>query len=164
MKHHPLSLNNGNAKVQAQPQTLIIMGVAGSGKSTVGKLLAAELGYLFLEGDDFHSSEAKAMMASGIPLHNDLRQAWVYRACVEGMFGVKGCAEGLSITPQLPSQWTEAHIIRRFRGAKFEIEFRREADLNAPQLWLDGVLLPENLIRNITAGQNYRVRMLLPLR
>jgi adenylylsulfate kinase-like enzyme len=41
MKHHQLSLHNGNAKVQAQPQTLIIMGVAGSGKSTVGKLLAA---------------------------------------------------------------------------------------------------------------------------
>lgn len=72
-------MKNGNAKVQAQPQTLIIMGVAGSGKSTVGKLLAAELGYLFLEGDDFHSTEAKAMMASGIPLRRDLRQAWVDR-------------------------------------------------------------------------------------
>lgn len=72
-------MKNGNAKVQAQPQTLIIMGVAGSGKSTIGKLLAAELGYLFLEGDDFHSTEAKAMMASGTPLRSDLRQAWVDR-------------------------------------------------------------------------------------
>lgn len=73
------SIKKGNAIVQAQPQTLIIMGVAGSGKSTVGKLLAAELGYLFLEGDDFHSTEAKAMMASGTALHSDLRQAWVER-------------------------------------------------------------------------------------
>lgn len=72
-------MKNGNAKVQAQPQTLIIMGVAGSGKSTVGKLLAAELGYQFLEGDDFHSDEAKAMMAAGTPLRSDLRQAWVDR-------------------------------------------------------------------------------------
>jgi len=72
-------MKNGNAKVQAQPQTLIIMGVAGSGKSTIGKLLAAELGYQFLEGDDFHSTEAKAMMASGTPLRSDLRQAWVDR-------------------------------------------------------------------------------------
>lgn len=55
------------------------MGVAGSGKSTVGKLLAAELGYLFVEGDDFHSTEAKALMASGTPLRSDLRQAWVDR-------------------------------------------------------------------------------------
>lgn len=72
----------GKAKVQAQPQTLIIMGVAGSGKSTVGKLLAAKLGYLFLEGDDFHSDEAKAMMAAGIPLRSDLRQQWVDRLAV----------------------------------------------------------------------------------
>lgn len=72
-------MKNGKAKVQAQPQTLIIMGVAGSGKSTVGKLLAAELGYLFLEGDDFHSIEAKAMMAAGTPLRSDLRQEWVNR-------------------------------------------------------------------------------------
>ncbi|MFN6969889.1 MAG: gluconokinase [Rheinheimera sp.] len=79
MKNHPRSMKNGNAKVQAQPQTLIIMGVAGSGKSTIGRLLAAELGYRFLEGDDFHSTEAKAMMASGTPLRSDLRQAWVDR-------------------------------------------------------------------------------------
>lgn len=79
MKNQQSSIKNGNAKVQAQPQTLIIMGVAGSGKSTVGKLLAAALGYLFLEGDDFHSDEAKAMMASGTPLRSDLRQAWVDR-------------------------------------------------------------------------------------
>ena len=75
-------MKNGNAKVQAQPQTLIIMGVAGSGKSTIGKLLAAELGYLFLEGDDFHNDQAKAMMASGTPLHSDLRQEWVDRLAV----------------------------------------------------------------------------------
>jgi len=58
----------GKAKVQAQPQTLIVMGVAGSGKSGVGKLLAAKLDYRLLEGDDFHRHLAKAMMAAGIPL------------------------------------------------------------------------------------------------
>jgi carbohydrate kinase (thermoresistant glucokinase family) len=72
-------MNNGHFTVQSQPQTLIIMGVAGSGKSTIGQLLAAELGFLFLEGDDFHSAEAKAMMASGTPLRSDLRQEWVDR-------------------------------------------------------------------------------------
>lgn len=59
--------------------TLIVMGVAGSGKSTVGRLVAETLGYLFIEGDDFHSNEAKAMMASGTPLSSDLRQQWVDR-------------------------------------------------------------------------------------
>ncbi|RVU40426.1 carbohydrate kinase [Rheinheimera riviphila] len=59
--------------------TLIIMGVAGSGKSTVGQLLATKLGYPFVEGDDFHSIEAKALMASGTPLTSTLRQQWVDR-------------------------------------------------------------------------------------
>ena len=60
-------------------RTIVIMGVAGSGKSTVGQLLAQQLGWRFIEGDDFHSTEAKAMMASGTPLRSDLRQAWVDR-------------------------------------------------------------------------------------
>jgi len=79
------------------------------------------------------------------------------------MFGVKGFAEDLSVTPQLPPHWTEAHIIRRFRGAKFDIEFRREAGVERPQLWLDGVLQPALLIREFRVGQGYQVVVLLPL-
>jgi gluconokinase len=65
--------------MQQLSQTLIVMGVAGSGKSTVGQLLAKALNYPFLEGDDFHSAEAKALMASGTPLSSTLRQQWVDR-------------------------------------------------------------------------------------
>lgn len=91
--------------MQAQPQTLIIMGVAGSGKSTVGKLLATALGYLFLEGDDFHSDEAKAMMASGIPLRSDLRQAWVDRlAATLATYAAAGQSCVLSYSGLIASQ------------------------------------------------------------
>ncbi len=38
---------------------VILMGVAGSGKTTLGKKLAEKLGWLFLEGDDFHSGANK---------------------------------------------------------------------------------------------------------
>jgi cytidylate kinase len=68
MKNKLLEMNLGKAKVQAQPQTLIFMGVAGSGKSGAGKLLAVKLDYLLLEGNDFHRHLAKAMLAAGIPL------------------------------------------------------------------------------------------------
>jgi adenylylsulfate kinase-like enzyme len=43
MRNKLLEMQLGKAKVQAQPQTLIVMSVAGSGKSGVGKLLAAKL-------------------------------------------------------------------------------------------------------------------------
>ena len=96
-------------------------------------------------------------------LFNTGTVAWVFRALVEGMFGVKGCADGLSVEPQLPSQWTEASIVRLFRGARFDIQFIREAGVDAPQLWLDGVLQPELLVREFSVGQSYQVRVILPL-
>ncbi len=77
--HPTLPASLGQALPAKRPQTLIVMGVAGSGKSTVGQLLAQTLGYPFLEGDDFHQAEAKALMASGTPLSSILRQQWVDR-------------------------------------------------------------------------------------
>jgi cellobionic acid phosphorylase len=96
-------------------------------------------------------------------LFNTGTVAWVYRALVEGMFGVKGCADGLRVEPQLPSHWSYASIVRLFRGVRFDIQFSRVAGVDIPQLWLDGVLLPELLIRDVVAGQNYQVQVLLPL-
>ena len=62
-------------------QSLVLMGVAGSGKSTMARLLAEQLGWECLEGDDFHSEQGKQMMAAGQPLAADLRQQWVERLC-----------------------------------------------------------------------------------
>lgn len=56
---------------------LIILGVSGSGKTTVARRLAEHYGYDFLDADDFHSIEAKAQMASGIPLTDAQREPWV---------------------------------------------------------------------------------------
>jgi gluconokinase len=50
------------------PLVLIIMGVAGSGKSVVGQKLAQTLGWSFHEGDEFHPASNIAKMAAGIPL------------------------------------------------------------------------------------------------
>ena len=55
------------------------MGVAGSGKSTVGSLLAARLGLTFVEGDDLHDPAAMARMAAGRPLTEADREPWLDR-------------------------------------------------------------------------------------
>src|ERR1700676_3800203 len=53
------------------------MGVTGSGKTTVGQLLAARLGYLFADADDFHSAANKEKMHKGIPLTDADRLPWL---------------------------------------------------------------------------------------
>jgi gluconokinase len=56
---------------------IIICGVAGVGKSTVGQLLAEELHWKFYEADKFHSSANIEKMAAGIPLTDEDRQPWL---------------------------------------------------------------------------------------
>ncbi|GAB2839701.1 gluconokinase [Pseudoduganella ginsengisoli] len=55
------------------------MGVCGSGKSEVGHRVAQALGAAFIEGDDYHSPANVAKMASGIPLDDTDRAAWLQR-------------------------------------------------------------------------------------
>lgn len=56
---------------------LLVMGVSGSGKTTIGKLLAERLNLPFLEGDDFHPKANILKMKSGQPLNDDDRQPWL---------------------------------------------------------------------------------------
>jgi gluconokinase len=58
---------------------IILTGVAGVGKTTVGRLLAARMGCEFFEADAYHSSEAVAKMAGGFPLTDDDRWPWLAR-------------------------------------------------------------------------------------
>ena len=53
------------------------MGVTGSGKTTVGKLLSQRMGWVFLDADDFHSSANREKMHRGIPLSDADRTPWL---------------------------------------------------------------------------------------
>ncbi|GAB5579728.1 probable gluconokinase isoform X3 [Prionailurus iriomotensis] len=53
------------------------MGVSGSGKSTVGSLLASELGWKFYDADDYHPEENRMKMEKGIPLNDQDRIPWL---------------------------------------------------------------------------------------
>jgi len=59
------------------PLLVVVMGVAGCGKSTVGRALAEVLRSRFIEGDDFHAPASRAKMASGVPLSDEDRGPWL---------------------------------------------------------------------------------------
>ena len=56
---------------------VLLMGVTGSGKTTVGEKLAAERGWTFTDADDLHPAANKAKMRAGIPLTDDDRWPWL---------------------------------------------------------------------------------------
>ena len=56
---------------------VVVMGVSGCGKTTIGKLLASRLGCAFLDADEFHPPENVAKMAAGTPLTDDDRKPWL---------------------------------------------------------------------------------------
>ncbi len=61
----------------AAPATIVVMGVSGCGKSTVGRALAAALGLPFIEGDELHPPRNVALMAAGTPLTDEDRLDWL---------------------------------------------------------------------------------------
>jgi len=78
---------------------VIVAGVAGSGKSTIGALLARELGWEFEDGDDLHSAGNIAKMKAGHPLTDQDRRpwlgavaAWIDQRAATGRSGVIACS------------------------------------------------------------------------
>lgn len=61
----------------SENSSLVVMGVAGCGKSSLGQLCAEALGLPLLEGDDFHSENNVTKMRSGTPLSDEDRAAWL---------------------------------------------------------------------------------------
>jgi gluconokinase len=61
----------------ASVQVILVMGVEGSGKTTIGRMLAGKLGCEFHDADDFHSAAAKSKMAAGLALTDDDRRPWL---------------------------------------------------------------------------------------
>jgi gluconokinase len=78
---------------------IVLMGVSGSGKSTVGKILADQLGWTFVEADDYHPTANVEKMRSGVPLDDADRRPWlgalrqrIDKACRAGENVVLACS------------------------------------------------------------------------
>jgi gluconokinase len=78
---------------------LVLMGVSGSGKTTIGKALADEPSWAFVEADDYHPAANVEKMSQGIPLDDEDRRPWlealrrrVDEACARGQGAVVACS------------------------------------------------------------------------
>ena len=58
---------------------VIVMGVVGAGKTTIGNLLATQLGWEFADADDFHPQSNVEKISKGVPLNDDDREPWLER-------------------------------------------------------------------------------------
>jgi carbohydrate kinase (thermoresistant glucokinase family) len=117
---------------------IVVMGVSGSGKSTVAAALAAVLGGTFLDADDLHPPANIAKMASGTPLDDDDRMPWL---AAVGRAGVAAS------TPQAPAVVACSALAVRYRDAL------RSADPECFFVHLDGS--PELLATRLTARADH---------
>lgn len=116
---YPIAVSNP----QATTNLIIVMGICGTGKSTLAKALADHYGYSYWDGDDFHSAEARALMAEGIPLTDEQRAPWV--ASIKHSL--------------LESAAHNRHIVLAFSGLKRKHrDILRNAGLRTLVLYLNG--------------------------
>jgi gluconokinase len=98
---------------------IILMGVSGSGKTTVGRLLARDLGWPFYDGDDFHPQANIDKMRQGIPLTDADRDSWLtaLRRQIDNLIGnhqsaVLACsALKQAYRDRLRGDWPEVRFI-----------------------------------------------------
>src|SRR5882724_4711566 len=155
---------------------VIIMGVTGAGKTTVGVLLAQQLGWQFADADDFHSAANKQKMSQGIPLTDADRMPWLQALNeamvhwqVSGQNGVLACSalkqayrERLSqgLTVKFVYLRGSADLIlgrlqlRKGHYAKGDLVASQLTDLEVPQ---DSYVVdidndPESMVRGIRRG------------
>src|SRR6476469_833447 len=88
-----------DSKTGQMPCALIVMGVSGSGKSTIGDRLAQRLGWTYEDADRFHPASNVAKMSAGQPLTNEDRWPWLQaiadeidRVCKAGGHAVIACS------------------------------------------------------------------------
>ena len=62
-------------------RSIVIMGVAGCGKSSLGAVVAQSIGWPLVEGDDHHSDSNRRKMQSGVPLTDADREGWLTTLC-----------------------------------------------------------------------------------
>jgi carbohydrate kinase (thermoresistant glucokinase family) len=86
-------------QVVPKPIVVVVMGVSGSGKTTVAAMLAGRLGWRFEEGDSLHSAANIAKMSHGVPLTDEDRWPWLQAIAeviagwiAEGQSGVVACS------------------------------------------------------------------------
>jgi gluconokinase len=74
-----MSLSEKALESRSQPLLLVVMGVSGTGKSTLANEFARQSGFIYLDADSLHSENAIEQMSRGIPLTDGQRGPWIQR-------------------------------------------------------------------------------------
>ncbi len=154
---------------------ILLMGVSGSGKTTVGQLRASQLGWEFADGDDYHPAANVEKMRNGVPLSDADRGPWLeaLRALIAGWIGagknaVLACSalkrayrESLQIGPEVPVVYLRGtrELLRqrlRARVGHFMTERMLESQLAALEEPEDSVVVdvdgaPARIVAEILA-------------
>ena len=164
---------------------VVIWGVSGAGKSTIGQLLARELGWRFIEGDDFHPPANIEKMKRGEPLTDEDRQPWlqslrevIQQSLAANENAVLACSalkkkyrDLLRVNPNVKfvflraSRERIARQIKHRRGHFFEPKLLESqfADLEEPESTEDVLSLedesdPRTMVEKIRSGLRLRTQ------
>lgn len=122
-----------------------VMGVSGSGKTTVGTMLADHLGVPFAEADDFHPPANVAKMASGVPLDDADRQPWLQ--AIGGWLDERGTGGGVVTCSALRRGYRD--LLRRHAPRLCFLHLDGPADLLARRISRrKGHFMPVSLLRS----------------
>ncbi|KAI0427912.1 Six-hairpin glycosidase-like protein [Xylaria sp. FL1042] len=94
-------------------------------------------------------------------LFNTGTVSWAYRCFIEGLCGLRGDPEGLTIHPQLPPHWDGMKVKRLFRGATFLVDIKK-ADVDDVVVKHDGAVLPQARFTSIRPGATYHLSVHVP--
>jgi gluconokinase len=127
------------------PVVLVVMGVSGCGKSTVGEQLAARLGWPFEEGDTLHPASNVAKMAAGHALTDDDRWPWLDRVAewVDGRLDAGG--SGVITCSALKRSYRDL-IDRRGTGVEFVYLAGTHTEIAAHLAHRTGHFMPASLL------------------
>lgn len=108
---------------------IFVIGVSGSGKSLIGKMLAEELSLPFLDADDFHTEESKFKMSNGIPLNDEDRYPWLIKLNEYAKYNADGCVIACSALKEkyrkTLSRDIEAKVQWVYLNGDYEALYRR---------------------------------------
>ncbi|MFM9948743.1 MAG: gluconokinase [Saprospiraceae bacterium] len=116
---------------------IFVMGVSGSGKTTIGKLLSERSGLPFFDGDDFHPVENIEKMQSGKPLDDNDRQGWLHalnqaaKVAAQQSGGIFACSALKVAYRLLLENGIESRIAWVFLDGDFELIHQRLAQRKA---------------------------------
>lgn len=132
---------------RSAPAVLVVMGVSGSGKTTIGELLAQRLNWKFADGDDFHPPANVEKMHSGIPLTDEDRWPWLQAIATWIDETRRGGGHGVVTCSALKRRYRE--ILLDGSPAVRLIYLRGEPELIGRRLAArHGHFMPESLLRS----------------